>query len=285
MKVLVTGAHGQLGRDILRVMEEESPERHHVIGMGRHDLDIKAGQQVMTRFEEERPEIVIHAAAYTQVDQAESELDQAYAVNALGTRNVAVAAEKVGAKLIYISTDYVFDGCNKTPYTEFDAVNPQSVYGKSKRAGEEFVLALSRQHFIVRTSWVYGEYGANFVKTMLKLGKSGKPIQVVNDQMGSPTYTVDLARFLKNLMQTELYGIYHATNAGSCTWYEFACAIFEESGMEVELSPCTTQAFPRPAPRPAYSVLDHMGIRLSGLEDLRPWREALKAFLHFSVNI
>ena len=190
-----------------------------------------------------------------------------------------VEAEKFSAKFVYLSTDYVFDGQKGTPYSELDPTNPQSVYGQSKWAGEEFVLSLSSKYFIVRTSWVYEKHGANFVKTMLKLGSVGKPFKVVDDQFGSPTYTVDLARFLLQLIETERYGIYHATNSGSCSWYEFAKKIFEVAEMQVELSPCTTADFPRPAPRPAYSVLEHAEIKLNGFQDLRPWQEGLKDFL------
>ncbi len=278
MKVLVTGARGQLGTDMVYCLER-NPVAYQVLGLGRENLDITNTQQVDSILEQEKPEVIIHTAAYTKVDQAETEQDIAYGINAIGTRKLVVGAEKIGAKFVYISTDYVYDGQSSVPYSEFDTTNPQGVYGKSKRAGEEFVLSLSSKFFIVRTSWVYGKYGANFVKTMLKLGHGGKPIKVVDDQIGSPTYTVDLACFLQKIIETEFYGIYHVTNAGSCSWYAFAKAIFEEVGVKVELSPCTTADFPRPAPRPAYSVLDHMGIRLNGFKDLRPWREALKEFL------
>lgn len=278
MRVLVTGAQGQLGTDMLLCLERQ-PAEFHVLGYGRTALDITDVSQVSKIFGEVKPDVVIHTAAYTQVDQAETDRDRAYAVNALGTRNLVVEAEKLGAKFVYLSTDYVFDGKKGTPYSESDRTNPQSVYGQSKRAGEEYVLSLSSKYFIVRTSWVYGKYGANFVKTMLKLGGEGKPLKVVNDQFGSPTYTVDLARFIEQIIGTECYGIYHATNSGSCSWYEFAKTIFEQAGMQVELSSCATADFPRPAPRPAYSVLEHAAIQLNGFQDLRPWQEGLKDFL------
>lgn len=278
MKVLITGAQGQLGTDMVLCLKRH-PAKYQVFGYGRTDLDITDVSQVAKIFEQVKPDVVIHTAAYTQVDQAETDCDRAYSVNALGTRNLVGEAEKVGTKFVYISTDYVFDGQKGTPYSEADQTNPQSVYGQSKRAGEEFVLSLSSKYFIVRTSWVYGKYGANFVKTMLKMGNEKKPLKVVDDQFGSPTYTVDLASFLQQLIDTERYGIYHATNSGSSSWYEFAKEIFEVAGMQVELSPCTTKDFPRPAPRPAYSVLEHVGIQRSGFEDLRPWQEGLKDFL------
>ncbi|WP_339274819.1 dTDP-4-dehydrorhamnose reductase [Paenibacillus sp. FSL W8-0426] len=282
MKVLVTGASGQLGRDVVLLLKKEG---HSVLACTRDQMDITDQSKVNDVIVSFGPEVVIHCAAYTAVDAAETDMDGAYRVNAVGTRNVAVASEKVGAKLIYISTDYVFDGASVTPYQEYDNTNPQSVYGKSKRAGELLVQTLSSRWFIVRTSWVYGLYGNNFVKTMLKLGQEKPKLQVVHDQKGSPTYTVDLAKFLLDLMADEKYGIYHASNIGSCTWYEFTQAIFEEAqaiaglSIQAKLEPCTTEQFPRPAPRPRNSVMDHLSIRTNGFLDLRPWREGLKSFL------
>ncbi|MFY0544173.1 dTDP-4-dehydrorhamnose reductase [Brevibacillus sp. H7] len=277
MKVLITGGKGQLGVDAASVFQQRGWE---VFVFGRDRLDVTKGEQVMEVVESVRPDVVIHAAAYTQVDQAEQDVDSAYLVNAYGTRNVAVASEKVKAKLVYISTDYVFDGTGIDPYNEFAPTNPQSVYGKSKLAGESFVRELSSRFFIVRTSWVYGLYGNNFVKTMLKLAKERNELSVLYDQVGSPTYTVDLVCFLEELASTELYGTYHASNSGQCSWYEFAKAIFEEAGLNhVIVHPVTTEQLKRPAPRPAFSVMDHMSIRLNGLQHLRPWREALREFL------
>ncbi|ANS76045.1 NAD(P)-dependent oxidoreductase [Paenibacillus yonginensis] len=282
MRILVTGAGGQLGRDVVLTF---SAAGHSVLGCDRAELDITSQEQceeVIGRF---KPDAVIHCAAYTAVDAAESDIDTAYLVNAVGTRNVTVAAEKIGAKLIYISTDYVFDGHAKQPYQEYDNTDPQSVYGKSKRAGEMMVQSLSSRYFIVRTSWVYGLYGHNFVKTMLRLAQEKQLLQVVNDQKGSPTYTVDLANFLLELSHTEKYGIYHASNSGSCTWYEFTKAILEDGAelagltFTARLEPCTTEQFPRPAPRPSNSVLEHLSIRTNGFQDLRHWREGLKDFL------
>ncbi|MFL0376185.1 dTDP-4-dehydrorhamnose reductase [Paenibacillus amylolyticus] len=282
MKVLVTGASGQLGRDVVLLLEKVG---HDVLACDRDQMDITNQAQCNDVILSFVPEVVIHCAAYTAVDAAETDIDGAYKVNAVGTRNVAVAAERVGAKLIYISTDYVFDGNSVNPYQEYDDTNPQSVYGKSKRAGELLVQSLSSKWFVVRTSWVYGQYGNNFVKTMLKLGQEKPNLQVVHDQKGSPTYTVDLAGFLMELMATEMYGIYHASNSGTCTWYEFTQAIFEEAqttggvSIQAKLEPCTTEQFPRPAPRPVNSVMDHMSIRTNGLTDLRPWRDGLKDFI------
>ncbi|WP_025690565.1 dTDP-4-dehydrorhamnose reductase [Paenibacillus zanthoxyli] len=282
MKVLVTGAAGQLGRDVVLLLESRGYE---VSACDRQEMDITDLDQCGKVIGEFGPEAVIHCAAHTAVDAAETDVDAAYLINAVGTRNVALAAEKVGAKLVYISTDYVFDGQGSQPYHEYDNTDPKSIYGKSKRAGEILVQTLSSKYFIVRTSWVYGKYGNNFVKTMLKFGQEKPVLQVVDDQKGSPTYTVDLANFLLELIGTEKYGIYHASNTEVCTWYEFTQAIFAEAeeilGLKftAKLEPCTTEQFPRPAPRPRNSVMEHLSIRTNGLQDLRPWREGLKAFL------
>ncbi|WP_411348089.1 dTDP-4-dehydrorhamnose reductase [Paenibacillus sp. WLX2291] len=287
MKVLVTGASGQLGVDTVAVLERKG---HIVLGCDRHQLDItnlEQCQQVLGKF---APDVVIHCAAYTAVDAAESDVDGAYLVNATGSRNIAVAAEAVQAKMIYVSTDYVFDGQSMIPYHEYDNTNPQSIYGKSKRAGEILVQTLSSRYFIVRTSWVYGLHGNNFVKTMLKLGQEKPNLRVVHDQKGSPTYTVDLAEFFAELMLTEKYGIYHASNSGSCSWYEFAKEIFKQANqvaaVEIiaQLEPCTTEEFPRPALRPTNSVMEHMSIRTNGFVDIHDWSKGLNVFLQNYYN-
>lgn len=279
MNLLVTGANGQLGKDLVKLLEER---QHKVYAMGRNEMDITDLEQCREVIGRYRPDAVIHGAAYTAVDLAETEPDAAYRINAVGTRNVAVASAEAGAKLVYISTDYVFDGTAETPYNEYDNTNPITVYGKSKRAGEQAVQTLSDRYFIVRTSWVYGLHGNNFVKTMLRLGREKDRLKVVSDQVGSPTYTVDLSAFLEELVQTDKYGIYHASNSGICSWYEFANAIFEESGLSksVIVEPCTTEQYPRPAPRPKYSVMDHMSIRTNDFADLPAWRDALGRFLN-----
>lgn len=282
MKVLVTGAAGQLGQDVVKLLHEGGYE---VLASDRQEMDITNPDQCVEVIGQFAPDAVIHCAAHTAVDAAETDVDAAYLLNAVGTRNVALAAEKAGAKIVYISTDYVFNGRGEQPYHEYDNTDPQTIYGKSKRAGEALVQTLSSKYFIVRTSWVYGKYGNNFVKTMLKLGQEKPLLQVVDDQKGCPTYTVDLARFLLELIQTEKYGIYHASNTESCTWYEFTQAIFEEAeqllGLKftAKLEPCTTEQFVRPAPRPHNSVLEHLSIRTNGFQDIRPWREGLRAFL------
>lgn len=276
MKVLVTGANGQLGQDVVSLFQQRQIQ---VYPYGRSQLDVTNLDQCIQVVQEITPDVIIHCAAYTAVDQAEVDEETAYLVNAVGTRNISVAAEKFGSKVCYISTDYVFDGHASRPYNEYDNTNPTGVYGKSKRAGEFLVSSLSSHFFIVRTSWVFGLHGNNFVKTMLKLAESRNHLKVVNDQLGSPTFTEDLASFLFELVNSEKYGIYHASNSGICSWYDFAKAIFEECQLEIEVEPCTTEEFPRPAPRPKYSVLDHLSIRTNGFNDLRPWREALQEFL------
>lgn len=280
MKVLVTGANGQLGQDVVRIFNQLG---HEVHGLSRDNLDITDQEQCNSVILELHPDAVIHCAAYTAVDHAETDEDAAYLVNAVGSRNIAVATEKVGAKVCYISTDYVFDGHSTEAYREYDNTDPQTVYGKSKRAGEKLVQTLSSRYYIVRTSWVYGSHGNNFVKTMLKLGAEKPSVQVVNDQFGSPTYTVDLAYFLEELIQTERYGVYHASNTQSCSWFEFAQAIFDYAGLKAELLPCTTEQFPRPAPRPKNSIMEHLSIRTNGFRDLRPWREALQNFINNEI--
>jgi len=275
MRVLVTGAGGQLGRELCSMTDGQV----EVVGLDRRALDVTDLARCREAIAAYLPDAVIHAAAYTAVDRAEEEPDEAFRVNAAGTRNMSLAAREGQAKFCYISTDYVFDGRASAPYNEYDAPNPLNVYGKSKLAGERLAQSLSDRWFVVRTSWVYGAHGANFVKTMLRLGAERGRVQVVADQKGSPTWAKDLAAFLLALVSTEAYGIYHATNAGHCSWYEFARAIFEEKGMRVEVVPCTTEEFPRPARRPAYSVLDGAAVRYNGLPAMRHWREALREFL------
>lgn len=277
-RVLVTGAKGQLGVDVVKVLVDSGFD---VYGFGHQELDITDFGKIQRTFQDLKPEIVVHTAAHTKVDLAESEPDEAFRINAYGTRNIAVASEAVQAKLVYISTDYVFDGTATQPYSEFHHTSPLGVYGRSKLVGEQFARDLHSRFFILRTSWVYGLYGSNFVKTMLKLASERNELNVVHDQVGSPTNTVDLACFISQVIKTERYGIYHVSNSETCSWFEFAKAIFEEAGLNhIQVNPVTTKEFPRPAPRPAYSVLDHMAIRLNGFKDLPHWRESLKRFIH-----
>ena len=254
--ILVTGSSGQLGYDLVRLLKEEYAQ---VIPCSHETLDITNFEEVKEYFDKIIPTIVIHCAAYTNVDLSESEMDYTFKVNAIGTRNVSVAAEEVGAKLVYLSTDYVFDGKSKIPYHEFMPTSPLGIYGQSKLAGEEFVTSLSTKYFIVRTSWIFGSNGNNFVQTMLNLSKEKDSLKIVHDQHGCPTYTVDLAICILNLIRTDYFGIYSVSNSGSCTWYEFARAIFEEAGVTIQLSPVSSEEFPRLAKRPEYSVLESYG--------------------------
>ncbi|MWC30423.1 dTDP-4-dehydrorhamnose reductase [Paenibacillus sp. MMS18-CY102] len=275
-RIVVTGANGQLGVDLVKHLAELG---HEVHGLGRTDFDVTSERQVQQVLRELKPDVVIHSGAYTKVDQAEDEPDQAYMVNGYGTANVASAAHSIGAKLVYVSTDYVFNGQGFRPYDEFSPIDPVNVYGKSKWMGERFVETLHARHYIVRTSWVYGAHGANFVKTMLKLGAERGSVSVVNDQVGCPTFTKDLAACIGRLIETERYGTYHVSNSGSCSWHEFAEAIFRLAGLQVELAAVSSEQFVRPAKRPSYSVFDHMSLRLGGFPAMRHWEEALEQFI------
>lgn len=275
---MITGGKGQLGRELERVLLNSG--KYEVISLGYEELDVTKPDSVQQLILANMPEVIIHAAANTSVDGCESDMDSAFLVNALGSRNVAVAAAKIKAKLVYISTDYVFNGKAGRPYTEFDLPDPINVYGKSKLAGERYVAGLSEKYFIVRTSWLYGRCGRNFVKTVLDIAGEKSEVAVVDDQLGSPTCAKDLACFIAELMQTELYGTYHASNTGSCSWFDLARTVFEMAGLnQIKVRPITTQELNRPAARPAYSVLDNYCIRLEGLPDFRPWEDALQEFL------
>ncbi|WP_462410963.1 dTDP-4-dehydrorhamnose reductase [Neobacillus sp. Marseille-QA0830] len=277
MKVVVTGAAGQLGQDVLLELERNN---HQAFGTDRQQLDITNEADVIAYIDEVKPDVILHCAAYTNVDAAEENEELAYQINGLGTKNLAKAAKQVGSKLLYISTDYVFDGTATEPYEVDEPTKPLGAYGRTKLAGEEFVKEYLEQFFIVRTAWVFGIYGQNFVKTMLRLGKERGEVGVVHDQVGSPTYTVDLAKFMVELMETEKYGVYHATNNGVCSWYEFAVEIFNQAGLDITVNPLTTEQFPRPAARPKYSVLSKRKIEEQGLTPLRDWKEALAAYLN-----
>jgi dTDP-4-dehydrorhamnose reductase len=276
MKVVVTGAAGQLGQDVLL---ELGRKNHQAFGTDRTQLDITNEADVTTYINEVKPDVILHCAAYTNVDAAEENEDAAYQINAVGTEYLAKAAKLNGAKMLYISTDYVFDGTATEPYEVDEPTKPLGAYGRTKLAGEQLLQKHLDEFFIVRTAWVFGIYGNNFVKTMIRLGKERGEVGVVHDQVGSPTYTVDLARFMVELMETEKYGIYHATNSGICSWYEFAVEIFKQEDMKVTVNPLTSDQFPRPAARPKYSVLSKKMIEEQGLSPLRDWKEALASYL------
>nr|WP_295972271.1 dTDP-4-dehydrorhamnose reductase [uncultured Bacillus sp.] len=276
MIVLVTGVNGQLGHDVVKELTQKG---HQAYGTDRQDFDLTNEAEVKAYVKKLNPNCVIHCAAYTNVDKAESDEDMAYHVNALGTKYLAEAARDAGAKMVYISTDYVFNGNNTEPYEVDQETDPIGVYGKTKLAGEEFLKSTLNKYYIVRTAWVYGINGHNFVKTMLRLGKERGELGVVHDQVGSPTYTVDLAKLLVEMAETDKYGVYHATNSGICSWYEFAVEIFSQAGLEVKLNPLTTEQYPTPAKRPKYSVLSKNKLTERGFTPLRDWKEALSAYL------
>lgn len=277
MKVLVTGANGQLGYDVVGELKKRNIDCY---GATRKDFDLTDEKATKSFILDYRPDAIIHCAAYTAVDKAEDERDLCYAVNTLGTRYVAEAAAKLGAKLMYISTDYVFDGTKSEPYEVWDEPNPINHYGYTKYLGEEEVKKLVEKYFIVRTSWVFGENGKNFVKTMLALGKERHEVKVVSDRIGSPTYTKDLAKLLVEMVQTDKYGVYHATNEGYCSWYEFAVEIFKLAGMDVKVIPITSEEYPARAKRPKNSRLSKRCLDETGFRRLREWGLALRGFLN-----
>lgn len=274
MRVLVTGAGGQLGHDLMAAFADDD-----VAGLAHADLDVTDEAAVVAAVRDHAPDVVVHAAAYTKVDACESEADLAWRVNAAGAWWVARACALADAAMVYLSTDYVFDGRSGRPYTEFDPPNPESMYGRSKAAGEQLVRQTLAAHYIVRTSWVHGSHGGNFVKTMLRLARERGAVSVVDDQTGSPTFTFDLAPALRRLAVTGRYGTYHLTNTGHCTWYEFARATFDHAGIEVDLSPTDTASFGSPAPRPAFSVLESRMAGFAGLDPLPHWQESLPRLL------
>ncbi len=281
MKIFITGAGGQLGYDLKRCLSRT----HQVVAATRQQLDITNAEQVNDAIQAAKPDVIIHAAAYTAVDQAEKDWETAYLVNGIGSRNIAVVSERVAAKLVYISTDYVFDGLKGSAYHEFDSTNPLSVYGRSKLAGEQFVQHLTRRSFIVRTSWLYGRKGRNFVTKILQLAMEGKELSVVSNEWGSPTYTVDLAKFIDSIISTDQYGTYHASNAGYCSRYELAKTIIRLGGYRNKIIPVPSSTIPLEAKRPINSSLDHLAIRLNKLPPIRNWKEGLCAFLINDLNV
>ncbi|MBW1916607.1 MAG: dTDP-4-dehydrorhamnose reductase [Deltaproteobacteria bacterium] len=279
MQILITGSDGQLGRTLV----QEGTSRGFVIrATDLAQLDITNCQAVLAEVEDYRPEVLINAAAYTQVDDCETQIDLAYRVNALGPRNLGLACRRFGVRLVHISTDYVFDGQKASPYVEWDSPRPLSVYGESKLLGEQQVREQCPDHFIVRTAWLYGPQGQNFIKTVLARGRElasqERPLKVVHDQHGTPTSTLALARQLFDLAETNAFGTYHATCQGACTWYEFAWQIITAAGLPVDLKPCTTAEFPRPAPRPRNSVLANRVLQLEQLDHMPDWQTAFAEF-------
>lgn len=281
MKILVTGVKGQLGYDVVNELEKRGIE---AVGVDIEEMDITDAASVSSVIHREMPDAVIHCAAYTAVDAAEENEALCRRVNADGTRNIAQVCKELDCKMIYISTDYVFGGQGERPWEPEDDRDPQSVYGQTKYEGELAVQELLDKYFIVRIAWVFGVNGKNFVKTMLKLSENHDTIMVVNDQFGSPTYTYDLARLLVDMVLTEKYGVYHATNEGICSWYDFACAIFEEAGIDMTVKPVSTAEYGAKASRPANSRMSKEKLTENGFERLPTWQDALKRYLEVLKN-
>ena len=291
MKILITGCGGQLGTELqaqLRRGESELgpiPDRLRnatVLPVDVDQLDITGRAEVINFVRRHQPDTIINCAAFTNVDGCESSKDAAFKVNALGPRNLAIAADKINARLIHVSTDYVFSGEGDTPLDECDLPDPRSAYGTTKLLGEQYVQRFCRRHFIVRTAWLYGYNGKNFVKAMVNAGKKLGKLTVVNDQLGNPTNAVDLAHHILKLAVSHEYGTYHCTGNGICSWYDFAAEIIRLAGVEATVAPCTTAeyaaAHPESASRPAWSALDNRMLRCTVGDEMRPWQQALAAY-------
>jgi len=281
MKILITGYKGMLGSDLVNILKNEN--QHELVLTDIEELDITNLEEVKEIFNQEKPEAVINAAAYTDVDGCETNRELAFNVNSIGPKNLAIASNEIGAKFLHISTDYVFSGKSTRPYNEEDETDPQSYYGETKLKAEEFIKKNMEKYFIVRTAWLYGINGKNFVKTMLDLAKINSEITVVNDQRGSPTCTVDLAYCISELVKTGKYGAYHVTNSGECTWYDFAKNIFELANVDVKVKAVTTDEYPTLAKRPEYSVLSHEKWNKMGFKPLRSYEDALRSYMKLEL--
>lgn len=276
MKILVTGVKGQLGHDVVEECEKRGIE---AIGVDVDEMDITDASKVEKVIKESHVDAVVHCAAWTAVDKAEDEVELCTKVNVHGTYNIAKICKELDIKMMYFSTDYVFDGQGDQEWKEYDERHPLNVYGQTKCEGEIAVQQLLDKYFIVRIAWVFGLNGNNFIKTMLRLGKERGAVSVVNDQIGSPTYTYDLAKLVVDMIQTERYGIYHATNEGLCSWYEFACEIFKQAGLNVEVTPVDSSAFPAKAKRPSNSRMSKAELDKNGFDRLPIWQDALRRYL------
>lgn len=277
MKILVTGVKGQLGYDVVKQLTERG---HEVVGVDVEEMDITDCNQVKQVMDQVRPDGVIHCAAYTAVDAAEENEELCRKINVIGTEYIAQCCQEKKCKLIYLSTDYVFNGEGNRPWEADDQAEPLNVYGQSKYDGEQMVRKYVERHYIVRVSWVFGKNGKNFVQTMLRLGKEQGSVSVVDDQVGSPTYTVDLARLLIDMVEKEEYGTYHATNLGICSWYQFACEIFRQAGMDmVAVTPVSSDEFPTKAKRPYNSIMNKAKLDEHGFVLLPAWQDALQRYL------
>lgn len=280
MKILICGCNGQLGKELISMLEGTD---NIILKTDIDNLDITNFESVDYYISKNKPDVVINAAAFTNVDLCEKEINLAYKVNSLGPKNLAICSEKVNAKFVQISTDYVFDGEDNNLYKEYSKTNPLNVYGHSKLLGEQFTQLFCYKHFIIRTSWLYGD-GNNFVKTMINLSKHQSEINVVNDQIGSPTSCKDLAICILNLINTEHYGIYHGSNNGQCSWYEFAKKIFEIKNIDIKVNPITSKDFKSEVKRPKFSVLDNFMLKLINLDNFRCFEDALKDYLTKEYN-
>lgn len=276
MKVLVTGTKGQLGYDVVNELEKRG---HTAVAVDIEEMDITDAVSVERVITEAEVEAVIHCAAYTAVDAAEDNVEICRRVNAEGTKNIAKVCKKLDLKMIYISTDYVFDGEGERPWEPDDERHPLNVYGQTKYEGELAVEKYLEKYFIVRIAWVFGVNGKNFIKTMLKLSETHEELNVVDDQVGSPTYTYDLAILLVDMVESDKYGRYHATNEGLCTWYEFAKEIFRQAGVEVKVNPVTSDMFPAKAKRPKNSRMSKEKLDANGFHRLPTWQDALERYL------
>lgn len=284
-KILVTGCNGQLGRAINRVYAEDGVEFINTDVMDSETsvaLDISNLEEVIKLAEKTKPDVIINCAAYTAVDACEQNWDLAYRINAIGPRNLSIAANKVGAKLVHVSTDYVFAGDGEKPYTEFDEVSPKSAYGKTKLEGERFVEKFAEKYFIVRTAWLYGE-GKNFVKTMLQLSETNEEITVVHDQIGSPTSAMELARMIRHIEPTENYGLFHGTCEELCSWADFTREIFRLTQKSTKVKNITSEEYavmyPAAAKRPAYSVLENYMLHLTTDYKMADWKTAIAEYI------
>lgn len=287
MKILITGSKGQLGTQLQKIIANgyseigpvpEAIKGATVIPIDIDELDITDKAAVTKFILDNKPNVVINCAAMTNVDACQTAYEAAMKANAIGPRNLATACEEIGAKIIHVSTDYVFGGTGTVPYREWDLCDPQSVYGASKFLGEQYVREFSTKFFIVRTSWLYGYIGKNFVKTMVRLGRTHDSIKVVNDQRGNPTNAEDLAHHLLKLAVTEEYGVYHCTGEGECTWFDFATEIMKEFKIDCKVEPCTSDEFPSPTKRPEFSSLDNLMLKCTVGNEMRDWKVALKEY-------
>ena len=275
MKILIAGSNGMLGHDLQEVLKN----KHELILTTSKTLDITDKNHTIDFILNNKPDIVINSAAYTNVDGCEENQDLAYSVNGQGPKNLAIACSELDIPLVHISTDYVFNGKNNRPWVEDDEIGPISVYGKSKLQGEINIRENLDKFFIIRTAWLYGINGGNFPKTMLELAKTHPEITVVTDEVGCPTYTLDLAKAIAELIESDYYGIYHITNSGSCSWFDFAEYIFEIANLDIKVIPVTASEFARPAPRPSYSVLENKKWLENGFKPLRNYKEAIKDYI------